>query len=266
MPSNNSRLPRPPFVYPATPGSLFLPLTVEIFAGNTTAILDAPISHVPGNPAAYQNAITRLNGLVTDGSLTVKQHILLHAAMNTAQSLVVSGDVHNLLLTIASPATPEYRILDLALVVEAGLEAFIDQPGTSASVIDTGSTKSSTSHIRDIEADCAFREGYSCVVTGDIMGVCCPIIPHSVRGGNADNFWTLVAMFKGPSSTELLKILSLGRPPTTDNIRNVLFLSHGAHACFASGKLAIVPDVASSAYDPATVTEVRSPPISRNMS
>lgn len=265
MPSTNSRLPRPPFVYPATPGSFFLPLTVEIFAGNTTAILDAPIPPVPGNPTAYQNAITRLNSLVTDGTLTVKKNILLHAAMNTAQSLVVSGDVHNLLLTIASPATPDYRILDLALVVEDGLEAFIDQPGTSASVIDTGSTKSSTPQIRGIEADCAIREGNSCVVTGDVMGVCCPIIPHCVRGEDADNFWAFVAMLKGPSSTELLKILSLGRPPTTHNIRNVVFLSHGAHACFASGKLAIVPVVASGAYDPATVTEVRSL-IFRNMS
>lgn len=168
--------------------------------------------------------------------------------------------MHSLLLTIASPFTPDSKILDLALVVDTGLKAFIAQPGTSASSSDIGSTKSNGSRNKSARANCATRDGNFYFVTRDGMGVPCHIIPHSVRGENADNFWAFVAMFKGTLSTELLKIVTLGHPPTSDNIQNLVWLSsHGAHACFDSGKLAIVPVVASGTYDPATVTEVGSP-------
>lgn len=68
-----------------------------------------------------------------------------------------------------------------------------------------------------------------------------------------------MAIFKGATATKHLKTMTLGpQPSSTDDIRNVLWLSHDAYAHFDSGKLAIVPVITSdfAAYDPATVSQV----------
>lgn len=236
------------FVYPATPLSHFLPLTVELSPGD----------YQPSPTTAFDEATTRLNDLVADSTLTTNQTKLLGAAMTTAQSFVAPGEVHDLLQTIASPSTPASEILGLAALIDAGMRAFVAQPGPSTVAATVGSSSSRNDLVKTA---CAARDNRQCLVTGTDLGACCHIIPYSVRGEKAEKFWAFVAMFKGATATRHLQTLTLGpRPSSTDNIRNVLWLSPDAHAHFDSGKLAIVPVVTGgAAYDPAAVSEVGFP-------
>lgn len=241
------------FVYPPAPLSHFLHLTVELSL-NAQEHLNPPT-------AAYHDAITtRLNQLVADSILTTNQTKLLTATISIAQSFVAPGDVHVLLHTIASLSTPVSEILRLIAIIDVGMRAFVARPGPSSTVVTTVSSNSSTTSRSDsVRTACAARDNRQCLVTGTDIGACCHIIPYSVRGEKAEHFWAFVAMFKGATATQHLKTLTLGpQPSSTDNIRNVLWLSPDAHAHFDSGKLAIVPVIASdyATYDPATVSQV----------
>lgn len=252
-----ARLP-PAIVYPGTPLSLFLPIIIELFPGDHPAV--SPPAAPPPCPA-YDAAIARLDGYVADSTLTAHQKILLDAAMKTAERCFVApGEVHSLIHTIASPSTPVSQILGLVAVIGAGMRAFIAQAGPSASS-GGGSSVSSASRLGYVKTACAARDHSTCVITGRLVGSCCHIVPFSVRGEKAVNFWAFVAMFKGANVTEQLKTMTLGPDPSsTDNIRNVLWLSPDAHTSFDSGQLAIVPLMTSSAlYDSATATEVNCP-------
>lgn len=126
------------FLRAVTPAFLFLPLTVKILPGDTTDVVDVPIPPVPGNPIAYETAMTRLNDLVAEGTITIAQRGFLHAAMHTAQSFVRLGEVHSLLQTIASPLTPDSAIMEMASVVEAGINAFRTHPRPNRYAATTG--------------------------------------------------------------------------------------------------------------------------------
>lgn len=242
---------------PVTPASLFLPLTVQLddtFSANT------PVPPPPNPPATYIDCIARLADLVADSSLTAAQSTLLQAAMTTAQFFVAPTTVHPLLHTIASPRTTPSEIVHLSTIVTAGMQAFVARPGPFLGPRSISTASSGTSHSSSrndvVKTACAARDNSTCVVTGKHLGFSCHIIPFSVRGEKANNFWAFVAMFKGPTETQRLKTLALGHPPCTDCVRNVLWLSPDSHVYFDAGKLAIVPTTTTEAYDPSTATEV----------
>lgn len=242
----------PPFVLPETPASLFLPLTVELFPGDHPLGAADP---TPSPTALYSEAITRLETLVAESIITAMHKRLLEAAMTTAQSFVTSGEPHTLLQTIASPSTPASEVLTIIAVITAGMRAFIAQPGPSPGTSVLSVSSSTRSDF--VKASCGTRDARTCLVTGRRTGACCHIIPYSVKGDKAENFWAFVAMFKGAAETERLKIMTLGpRPSSTDTIRNVLWLSPEAHLCFDNGQMAIVPVITGDSFDTATATDV----------
>lgn len=247
----------PALVYPETPFSLFLPLNIELFPGDhPAAALTSPPATLDLTPSpAYYAAIARLDACVADLTLTTHQKMLLDAAMKTAaQCFVPPGEVHSLIHTIGLPSTPLSQIIGLVTVVGAGMRAFIAQSGPSAS----GSSVSSAPRLNYVKTACASRDQSTCVITGRKSGACCHIIPFSVRGEKAVNFWEFVAMFKGTTATKQLKTMVLGpEPSSTDNIRNVIWLSSEVHTCLDNGQLAMVPVMKDGApYDPATANEV----------
>lgn len=250
-----ARLP-PALVYPETPFSVFLPLNIELFPGDHPADVVLPLANPGWTPTpAYDAAIARLDACVADSTLTAHQKLLLDATMKTAaQCFVAPSEVHSLIRTIGLPSTPVSEILGLVAVVGSGMRVFIAQSGPSAS----GSSVSITSRLGYVKNACASRDKSTCVITGRKGGACCHIIPFSVRGEKAVNFWEFVAIFKGATATQQLKTMVLGpEPSSTDNIRNVIWLSSEVHACLDNGQLAMVPVLANGApYDPATVTEV----------
>ncbi|KAL0635447.1 hypothetical protein Q9L58_005578 [Maublancomyces gigas] len=134
-----ARLP-PAFVYPETPSSLLLPITVELFPGDhPVAVTASPPSPIP----EYDAAIRRLDACVAEATLTTHQKVLLDAAMNTAAHCFGRPRmVHSLIHTIALPSTTVSEILDLVTVVGAGMRAFIAQSGSSTS--SSGSNVSSS--------------------------------------------------------------------------------------------------------------------------
>lgn len=246
-----------PFIYPETPSSVFLPLTVDLFPDDHPVDATASPPATPNPAAEYAAAMARLEACVADATITAHQKVLLDAAMNTAtHSFTHPGEVHSLIHTIASASTPDSEILDLVNVVGTGMRAFIAQSGPSGS--SSGSSVSSLARKAFVKTACATRDNSTCVITGRKAGASCHIVPFSVRGEKAEQFWAFVAMFKGTAATRQIKIMSLGPEPcSTDNIRNVVWLSPDTHDCFDSGKLAMVPVVASgTSYDPATATEV----------
>lgn len=246
----------PQIRYPNTRSSFFLPLTVQVFSPNPVPPLVNP---------TYDEAIARLEILVADSTITVKQKLLLQAVLHTAQDFVSPGSVHHLLRTVASSWTTAAEILLLLNVVTLGMRAFVAQPGPTPGTqhSDRGSASSNISRSDRVKSACAARDGGKCVVTGRFTGQSCHIIPYSVRDDKADNFWAFVAMFKGRVATEQLKRMTLGPLPAgTDSIRNVVWLAPDVHDFFDNGQLAIVPLVAGprdAPYDPNTVTEVRCP-------
>lgn len=266
---SSSSLPRsapavfqPSVLDPVTPASLFLPLTVQLDDSPGEFAFDAvtdPVLPPPSPTRTYFEALARLTDLVAVSSLTSAQSTLLDATMNTAQYFVPPSEVHSLLHTIASPMTTPSEIQRLASVIDAGMRAFVARPGPRLGARSTtsASTTSSSSRNDVVKTACAARDHSTCVVTGKDLGLSCHIIPFSVRDDKALAFWAFVALFKGPAETQRLKVLTLGQPPSTDSIRNVLWLSPDAHTYFDSGKLALVPTVTSAAYDPTIATEVR---------
>lgn len=247
-----------PFLYPVTLPSFFLPLTVELGASDDpVSTTDASLPTTPGTPPAYDVAVARLNDLVVDCTLTADQQMLLHSAMIIAQSLVAQAGIHSLVNIIASPSTLASEVLELSPVITAGMRAFIAFPGPGTGT----STASGGSLIEFIKTFYGNLDNCTCLVTGRLAGSCCDIIPYSVQGYKAENFWEFVAMFKGHAATHRLKLMTVGpHPSSTDSIRNVLWLSPETHQYLDNGQMAIVPVMTSdAAYDPGTVTEVCCP-------
>lgn len=247
--------------YPITPEPVFLPITVEIFAGdhppNDDLIL--PPTTPSHSDSTYDDAIARLDELVSDSILTATDKCLLEAIMKTAQMFVAPGEVHSLLTTIGSAATPISQILDLVNTTTLGMRAFTAQPGPSSSSILGATRQDPRQDV--IRITCASRDRSTCVVTGRRVGECCHVIPFSAATGQkAANFWAFVAMFKGQAGMQELRRMALGpRPFSTDTILNVLWLSSEVHQVLDKGQMAMVPLVTAVPYNPAIVAEVSFP-------
>lgn len=253
-------VPSPPVSSPVTPEPVFLPITVELLhQARDVRDLQASL------PEPYQAAITRLDELVANSTLAAHEKSLLVCALCTAQCFVALGVVHDLVHTVSSPLTPTSELLALVDTIVQGMQAFVTKPGpsTGTSTSGKGSESSGASRRVAVKDACATRDNRTCVVTGiSSLGASCNILPFSVRGDKADNFWAFVATFKGPLATDHLKRMTLGPPPSsTDDIRNMLWLSQDVHTYFDSGKLALVPVVTGdSVYDPTTATDVSASP------
>lgn len=244
-----------PVVYPTTPASIFLPISVELFPGDhppNDESVSPPLTPSPSG-STFDDAISRLNEMVSDSTLTATQRRLIEAIMTTAQMFVAPGEVHSLLNTIASPATPASQILGLVNTITLGIRAFAAQPGTSECSTLSDRRKDF------VRAACASRDRSTCIVTARRAGECCHIIPFLAKGQKAANFWAFVAMFKGQAGMQQIRRMTLGpRPFSTDNILNVLWLSPEVHKVMDKGQLTLVPLVSAAPYNPATVSEVSS--------
>lgn len=242
-----------PVNYPTTPVSVFLPISVELFPGDHPPNISPPTTPSPSGPT-YDDAIARLDELVSDSTLKATQRHLLEAIVNTAQMFVPTGKVHSLLTTIGSAATPASYILSLVNTTTLGMRSFAAPPAPN------GSSTLSVKRNDLLRDACASRDRSTCVVTGRRVGECCHLIPFSANGTKAEDFWALVAMFKGQAGMQQVRRMTLGpRAFSTDNILNVLWLSSEVHKALDDGQLALVPLVSAAPYDPATVKEVSSP-------
>lgn len=189
----------------------------------------------------------------------------LISTISTHLSAVGSTVVHPFITSVLSNDTPDDTLRDWANIIDRGLCLFAArggrppvQPGTpSSSVLQSASSTRS----QKVHRQCAERDDCTCAISRkQIGGVVAHVLPFSLRGSRATDFWEFVSLFRGVDATEELKTLALGPGQDTDAVTNVFWLAEEPHSYFDNGWLAIIPQIINSdIYDPNTTTEVRSP-------
>lgn len=116
--------------------------------------------------------------------------------------------------------------------------ALADIPGP------TPASSSRASRSTTVRASCRMRDSERCRICDGGQAVCAHIIPFSLRDGKALDFWKLVAMFRGPAETEVMKQFALEPDATNaDNILNVMCLCRNCHHLYDHAAVTLVPDI-----------------------
>lgn len=91
-----------------------------------------------------------------------------------------------------------------------------------------------------------------------MSGLVSHIIPYSVQGSGAIDFWKLISLFSGNAETAALRAAALGTGNRTDVLLNVWWVWDGVHTVFDKGHITVNPDLTTLEfpYDPDEVTNV----------
>lgn len=182
---------------------------------------------------------------------------------------------HSFVSTVASPEQSGNQIKDLVDIIENGLLAFTALGGGGSSVkspsepapvnepSDTGASDGPRKRQRrdvdgnvikttrrsvKIRTSCALRDP-NCQVCNAKGGDVAHIIPYSVKGKKAIDFWRFVELFRGVEGTLALKAIALApNPESVDNLKNVWCLCKNCHEFFGCAKLAVIPDLDGMTY------------------
>lgn len=215
----------------------------------------------------------------------------LKAVLTVTHNHLSGVTPHDFITLLASDETTDDSLTELANTIDAGLTAFLARGGirtssaaqssvmiapeplpdvpTPPSASDTHpsakrrktlSKKSKrSSRSTTVKSDCKERDGQVCCVTGqEESGIVSHIIPHSVNGPGAVDFWKLISLFRGGVETAALRQSALGTGNTTDVLLNVWWIWEAVHAVFDKAHITVVPDLSrlQFPYNPDQVTQV----------
>lgn len=266
-----------------TPKDLFFPVTLYIPPAPVSPE-EEPIES-PSSPE-YTAAVARIDA--SQVYLTASMAATVKALLSVLNTHLSPLTVHPLVQLVASPETTNEKLVELATKTEAGLNAFLakkgpasipaaradpsadppvantqDQPmptpaaSSSPAPSPSASRAAVSTRSQRVHRGCVERDRSICQLTNQAdSGVVSHIIPFSVQGSKAVDFWNLVALFRGEAEAVALQVAALGT--TSDTIRNVWWLSEAAHTRFDKGWISVVPQLSDVPfpYTPETVAEV----------
>lgn len=278
--SNPSAPPAPPPPPVLAPRSMFFSIPLR-----TVAVQDQPQqAALPALSGPHLQAHTRLTDVVT--VLNGLQRASLTAVLSVLNTdFPADATTRTFTHLIADTTESDDAVLAaLADRIDLGLIAFLTKRAGHSSTPDdapddtTTSSSSTTIAVppkrarvskksgrstrsQKIRVACKKRDNEQCRLCNGPLGVSAHILPFSLQGRKALDFWAFVGMFRGVAATEQLKAASLDPEPTNpDNIMNVIFLCLNCHGLLDKPLVSLIPQILESSdsvfpYDPRAVEE-----------
>lgn len=282
-PTNTSSAPEVPPVL--APREMFFSIPLRPVAEHADPIRSLP---PPVDDAGHVRATTRLSDPAT--SLNGLQRASLTALLTLLTDYFRDAETtRSLTRSIGDPVgTDDTALATLADKIDLGLIAFLAQRGPSNNTdttlpsttsSDTANSSSSTTAVpppkrphrshrsgrstrtQKVREACISRDGGQCRLCNDKTGLSAHILPFSLQGRRAVDFWGLIAMFKGASATAHIQAAALDPDPSkTDNILNVMYLCVKCHVLLDTTKVSLLPQILESGsslfpYNPRSVHE-----------